>query len=307
MFRKGFFSRYRSGKIDRSVLESEISKRTLTFLSLAKEINAKYTTDGLLRWDDIIDVTFSYLSGPKKGELMRFYDNNFYYRKPVIKEEIKANPDEYNRALKESLDLAKKAEYSGVVKGVITGPLTYALLSDDRYYDNAQELIFAYSKEVNSVLKSIPSGIGAVEIHEPSFFEKGIKSSLISRLSEAYSEMFKGVNIEKHLITYFRVIPAKLDTFFNLPVDVYGLDVIENLNALAQIYKRVKDRKMFFGVLNTRNTKLERVSTIRRIVEKAYQNGSSLVLIGNSAPMDFIPEIIAIRKLKLLKKVGDKA
>ncbi|AKV75427.1 5-methyltetrahydropteroyltriglutamate--homocysteine methyltransferase [Metallosphaera sedula] len=299
------FSRYRSGKISKEVLDKEIIKRTTSFMSLVKDVGASYTTDGLLRWDDLMDITFSYISGPTKGELMRFYDNNFYYRKPVIKGDIKAQPDEYLKSLQEDMEIAKKVGYTGKLKAVLVGPLTYTLLSDNRHYDD-EELVFAYAKEVNSVMKAIPSGL-AIEIHEPSFFEKGIKTSTISRLVDAYSEMVKGVNQEKHLVTYFTINPSKLDTFFKLPVDVHGLDVVENMNLLAQVYARIAKKRVFFGVLNTRNTKLERLSTIRRIVNKGYQKGATQIIVGNAAPMDFIPEIIAVRKLKLLKKLGDKS
>ncbi|MCH1770494.1 MULTISPECIES: hypothetical protein [Metallosphaera] len=299
------FSRYRSGKISKEVLDKEIIKRTTSFMSLVKDVGASYTTDGLLRWDDLMDITFSYISGPTKGELMRFYDNNFYYRKPVIKGDIKAQPDEYLKSLQEDMEIAKKVGYTGKLKAVLVGPLTYTLLSDNRHYDD-EELVFAYAKEVNSVMKVIPSEL-AIEIHEPSFFEKGIKTSMISRLVDAYSEMVKGVSQEKHLITYFAINPSKLDMFFKLPVDVHGLDVIENINLLAQVYARIAKKRVFFGVLNTRNTKLERLSTIRRIVNKGYQKGASQIIVGNAAPMDFIPEIIAVRKLKLLKKLGDKS
>ncbi|QKQ99811.1 hypothetical protein GWK48_04875 [Metallosphaera tengchongensis] len=299
------FSRYRSGKIDKTTLDSEISKRTISFLNLAKDIGAHYTTDGLLRWDDIMDITFSYIKGPSKGELMRFFDNNFYYRKPVIKEEIKGSSEEFKKIVENDLELVKKSGYEGVLKIPIVGPLTYARLSDNRYYKTEEDLIFAYSKETNSVLRSLGDLVKAVEIHEPSFFEKGIKGAILSRLTDAYAEMLAGVNMERHLISYFNIISSRLNLFLGLPVDIYGFDVIENLGSIAQVYRRIEGKNVFFGVLNTRNTKLEKVSTIRRIVGKGYQKGAKEVYIGNAAPMDFIPEIIAVRKLKLLKKVGE--
>lgn len=298
------FSRFRAGKISREVLEKEIVRRETSFLNLVKDIGAHYTTDGLLRWDDLLDVTFSYLSGQEKGELMRFFDNNFYYRKPVIKSKLSAKPEEYFSYLKGDLDLVRQVGYSGVFKAVVVGPLTYSLLSENRYYESVEELLMSYSVEVNSVLRSLPAGIGAVEIHEPSIFAKGIKTSLLEKLKEAYQSLLSGVKIEKHLITYFYINPPRLDLTLSLPVDVFGFDVIENMNLLATLYRNVKDKRLFLGVLDTRNTKIERVSTIRRLVEKARERGASEVLIGNAAPMDFIPEVIVIKKLKLLKKVG---
>ncbi|MEL9969402.1 MAG: hypothetical protein QXR57_01705 [Metallosphaera sp.] len=299
------FSRYRSGKIDKNTLDSEIYKRIKNFLITVQSINVKYTTDGMFRWDDIVDLTFSYLSGPIKGELDRFYDNNFYYRKPVIKNEIKASPEEYIKALRDDINIANEVGFKGILKAVVVGPLTYALLSDNKYYETS-DLIHVYSNQVNSVLKSIPSDIKAIEIHEPSLFTKGVKTSILSKLKDAYTELVSGVPQEKHIITYFKVDTSKLDIFFDLPVDVFGIDVIENLNLMAQVYKRIVNRRVFFGVLNSRNTKLERLSTIRRIVEKAREKGATEVLIGNASPMDFIPEVIALRKLKLLKMLGDQ-
>ncbi|MEM4080571.1 MAG: hypothetical protein QXY37_04550, partial [Metallosphaera sp.] len=239
------FSRYRSGKIDKNTLDSEIYKRIKNFLITVQSINVKYTTDGMFRWDDIVDLTFSYLSGPIKGELDRFYDNNFYYRKPVIKNEIKASPEEYIKALRDDINIANEVGFKGILKAVVVGPLTYALLSDNKYYETS-DLIHVYSNQVNSVLKSIPSDIKAIEIHEPSLFTKGVKTSILSKLKDAYTELVSGVPQEKHIITYFNVDTSKLDIFFDLPVDVFGIDVIENLNLMAQVYKRIVNRRVFF-------------------------------------------------------------
>jgi 5-methyltetrahydropteroyltriglutamate--homocysteine methyltransferase len=298
------FSRFRAGKVSKDILEKEVMRRESTFLSLVKDIGAHYSTDGLLRWDDLLDVTFSYLSGQEKGELMRFFDNNFYYRKPVIKDRLRARLEEYLSYLQGDIELAKQVGYTGTLKAVIVGPLTYSLLSDNQYYETVEELIMSYSAEVNSVLKNLPRGINAVEIHEPSIFAKGVKTSLLDRLKDAYQTLLSGVQVEKHLITYFYINSSRIDLLLSLPVDVYGFDIIENMNILGVLYRKVKERRVFLGVLDTRNTKIERVSTIRRVVEKAREKGASEVLIGNAAPMDFIPEAVVIKKLKLLKKIG---
>ncbi len=295
-------SRFRSNKISQDKLEEYISKQTLKFFELVKNIGADYTTDGMFRWDDVVDVTFSYLSGAEKGDLMRFYDNNFYYRRPVIKSRLEARAKEYVGYVQKSKTLLNELKAGSRLKAVFLGPLSYAQFSEDKFYKDPVELMKDYVAETNKVLKEVENVVDALEFHEPAIFDKGIKSAVLQKIPELYSTLLSGVKAEKHLITYFYVNPRRLDLLFSLPVDVIGLDVIENKNKLGVIYRHFKGKRVFLGVLNTRNTKLERPSTIVSLVKKAYEKGAEDVYIGNSAPMDFIPEIIAKRKLNLLAK-----
>lgn len=295
-------SRYRSNKISQDKLEEYISKQTQKFFELVKNVNADYTTDGMFRWDDVVDVTFSYLAGAEKGDLMRFYDNNFYYRRPVIRSRLEAKTREYVEHLQASKKLMSESKVSSRLKAVILGPLSYLQFSEDKYYKDPVELMKDYVTETNKVIKEAEKVVDALEIHEPAVFDKGIKGDVLQKVPELYSTLFNGIRAEKHLITYFYVNSRRLDLLFSLPVDVVGLDVIENKNKLGVIYKYFKGKKVFLGVLNTRNTKLERPSTIVNLARKAYEKGVEEVLIGNSAPMDFIPEIIAKRKINLLAK-----
>jgi 5-methyltetrahydropteroyltriglutamate--homocysteine methyltransferase len=295
-------SRYRSGKISQDKLENAILKEEEKFFSIVKDVNPECTTDGLFRWDDIVDLTFSYINGQEKGELMRFFDNNFYYRKAVIKSKLTPK-DEYKNILEVDREMMKKLGLKTGLSAVILGPLTYVELSQDEYYHNVEELLFTYSSVVNEVIKGIESKVDMIEIHEPSLFSKGIKKEILDKLSSAYESMLKGIRKTTLVISYFEVLNKRLPYLFSLPVENYGVDVIENKKKLANIYKYFKDKNVFLGVLNTRNTKMERISTIRRMIEKAKEKGAKEIMIGNASLMDFIPEEIAKKKLMLLKKV----
>ncbi|AWR97175.2 hypothetical protein DFR86_06095 [Acidianus sulfidivorans JP7] len=296
-------SRYRASKISEDKLEKAIEKEEEKFFTIVKNINPFTTTDGLFRWDDIVDVTFSYVNGAEKGELMRFFDNNFYYRKPVIKKELSSNPENYQKILEKDKELMKKVELKANLSAPVLGPLTYYTLSDNKYYKE-EEFLHSYAKIVNETIKKISKTADIIEIHEPSIFMPGIKSTLLESLSSIYNEMLSGVDRITLLLTYFNISSSRLKYFFNLPASYYGIDIAENKNKLGIMYKYFKDKNIFLGVLNTRNTKLERVSFIRRVIRKSVEKGKAKdIILGNASMMDFIPEIIAKRKLNILRKV----
>jgi 5-methyltetrahydropteroyltriglutamate--homocysteine methyltransferase len=145
--------------------------------------------------------------------------------------------------------------------------------------------------------------VDAFEIQDPSIFDRRADQKLRSRVSEIYQSLVGGVTKEKHLITYFFLDSSSLKQFFDLPVDVFGLDMIEGRNKMRQIYPFVKERRVYLGVLDSRTTKMERVSSIKRMASRFSAKGASDVIVGFNSFTDFIPEIVASRKVRLLGKV----
>ncbi|MEM0199861.1 MAG: hypothetical protein QXY56_01400 [Saccharolobus sp.] len=298
---------YNAGKISKDKLDKYIKESITKLFNLANDIKLDYVTNGLFRWDDIVDITFGYIRGAEKGALQRFFDNNFYYRQPIIKAKIERkeaseyiNDLEFSRKIKDEMGLLSK------FKAVILGPLTYYSLSDNQYYNDAIELMTDYAFAVNSLLGEISNLADAIEIHEPSIFGKNVGKQLLEKLPEVYNIMLSNIKIEKHLITYFEIENMKrLDTLFALPVDYFGIDVIENIKKLAKIYPYFSGKKVYLGLLNARNTKMERISTIHRVINSSMKRKAIDVLIGNNTILDFIPEIVAVKKLKLLKKLEE--
>jgi len=161
-----------------------------------------------------------------------------------------------------------------------------------------------YALIVNSLLKNIKSDV--VEIHEPSIFQKGIKKDLLNTLPEIYNTMLENINNEIHLLTYFDINFDRLENYMKLPATIYGFDVTEsNKNKLGRLYQFLKGKQVYFGILDSRTTKMEKIVTIKRIVSTASEKGIERLILGNSSFNDFIPEIIVQKKFKLLQKAKE--
>ncbi|WP_084739586.1 hypothetical protein [Sulfuracidifex tepidarius] len=161
-----------------------------------------------------------------------------------------------------------------------------------------------YSQVLSETIDDLKGTLDTIEIHEPSMFEKRIKNELITKLPEIYSPI-SSTKIEKHVITYFEMSHLeRLENFFSIKADFHGIDLSENLTKVAKIYPRLKGVRLIAGVLNTRTTKLEKVSSINKVLSNISEHGAKEVVLSNSSLMDFIPEMIAVKKIKLLNKVG---
>ncbi|BBD71942.1 5-methyltetrahydropteroyltriglutamate--homocysteine methyltransferase [Sulfodiicoccus acidiphilus] len=299
---------YRQGKFPENKLMEEVSRATGKLMELAKGASLDYVTGGNFLWDDIVDMACSQVYCGERRELVRFYENNFYYREPMVNGPLEVRDQEYVRALsifrKEFDEKLRHGESK--LKASFLGPLSFTSLSQDSHYGDKVELAFAYAKAVNQVMRDSEPLVDVMEIQDPSIFDSKVDKKLRARLGEIYQTVTAGVGKEKHLITYFFLEPSLLKEFFELPVDVYGVDLVEGKARVRQVYRFTRGKRFYLGLLDARSTKLERISTLRRVAERFSERGAVDVVIGFNSFADFIPEVVAVRKLRLLGKVKSK-
>ena len=295
-------SRFQSGKVDKKGFDEAVKKEIERYVKVMLGNKVDYLTAGLMRFDDVVDAMVSLLKNVEKNGLVRFYDNNFYYRVPVVKGKIEfSGGEDYLK----DLETAKKA-ISGKAKLKVTvlGPLSFATLSEDKNYGDSKALMLDYASAINDFLKQAKGLYDAVEVIEPSFFQKGIGKNEIGNAKEAYEKLIAGVNTEVHLISYFFLRVDRLQDFVALKADYYGFDLAEERKKkVAFVYKAIKGKGVYLGLLDTRNTKLERVSSLRRFVKGAEEAGAKGVIVGNSSLLDLIPEVIIQRKFSIASKL----
>ena len=89
------FDRHRVSAAD---VKKQQRKDFDNFLSVQKDAGLDYFEDGKISWQDIFRPIVEVSDGIEVGALRRWFDNNTFYRQPVIKGRVKLNTkklDEY--------------------------------------------------------------------------------------------------------------------------------------------------------------------------------------------------------------------
>src|SRR2546426_9675421 len=76
--------RHDRGEISDAELDKVYDEVTRSTIGEIEAAGVDVTNDGQIRWDDLLSPFARAWSGVEAGPLERFYDNNTYFRQPVI-------------------------------------------------------------------------------------------------------------------------------------------------------------------------------------------------------------------------------
>src|SRR3982751_2857615 len=136
------YAAFEVGAIAESTFRTDEDQVAADVIAEQIETGVDIITDGLVRWYDPVSHTARKLAGVTINGLLRWFDNNFYVRQPVIRDRIARVASivaaEYRFA-------ARKSPRS--VKAVLTGPYTLARHSiiETPYYSDVAALTLAYA------------------------------------------------------------------------------------------------------------------------------------------------------------------
>lgn len=255
-------------------------------------------TDGQVRWDDGQTRFAEGLEGFSVGGLIRYFDNNTYYRQPVVKGPVaRRGPivvDEF---------LFASSASAVPVKPVLTGPYTLAALSRDDHYGNAATLVRDLAAALNEEAKDlVTAGATVVQFDEPALARvPGHPPGDLETFAEAAPLLVEGIDATTVLQTYFGDIVEHGPDFFSLPFDAFGLDLVAGPSNIEAIHEFPSDKVLSAGIVDARNTKLQQmeslVETIRDLTEAADLDR---LWVTPSSGLEFVPRESAKEKCRLL-------
>jgi len=82
---------YEKGKIDKETLENKIEKDTKRIIELQLQTGFRYITDGMLLWQDLFRPFVENIEGISPGPLTRWFNNNTFFRKPIIDNKLSSS------------------------------------------------------------------------------------------------------------------------------------------------------------------------------------------------------------------------
>lgn len=272
-------------------------------LDLQHKLGFSHLSDGQLLWQDLFRPIVEAGNGMEVGALTRYFDNNTFYKQPVVTGKISFEPGKIKNYFSQKFLGAKS-----LLGFSFFGPVTFAELCDNKYYKSKGKLIEDYAKLLNETGKFLQKqGFQFIKFLEPSLAYEGKKANFKARLAEAkkaYRIAARGITAKTAVHTFFgnlaNVYPGVLD----LPVDVIGVDFVEtNLHDLNE-YKFTKS--IAAGIVDARNSLLEDPEQLARFaIEVSDGLRPRQTYLTSNCDLDFLPYERAGKKLEILAKARE--
>ncbi|HWC15119.1 MAG TPA: methylcobamide--CoM methyltransferase [Actinomycetota bacterium] len=258
-------------------------------------------TDGHARWDDILTPFARRFRGFEIGGLLRWFDNNVYYRKPIC-----TAPLEWGGpATVEAFTFAQSVA-TNPVKAVIPGPVTFARLSIDEHYADHQSFVLAIARVLaQEAFELEAAGATVIQIDEPALLDAPEDLQLAQDAIYLITSELKSA--ESILATYFGDAKRLGPELFDIRVDGFGFDLISGPENIQLIRELPAEKKLQAGIVDARNTKLEDVEALSRQIEELCSTvGDDRLRVSPSAGLEFLPRDKARAKVERLAAAAQK-
>jgi 5-methyltetrahydropteroyltriglutamate--homocysteine methyltransferase len=261
-------------------------------------------TDGHARWDDILTPFARHITGFEIGGLLRWFDNNVYYRRPVCVGDLEWGGPSSVDAWRFAHSVASKP-----VKAVLPGPITFARLSVDEHYGTHEEFVLAIARVLaQEAFELEAAGARYLQIDEPALLDAPEDLALAKKALGIITGELKPSATEVTLATYFGDAKRLGEEIYDLPADVFGFDLVAGPENRAIVDALPGGKKVQAGLVDARNTKLEDKDDLARdIVTLAERFGADRVRVAPSSGLEFLPREKARAKLLHLAQAARRA
>ncbi|MEM2114457.1 MAG: hypothetical protein QXS12_03295 [Candidatus Caldarchaeum sp.] len=282
-------------KISDTALLSELESTSRAYIEVQRRNGFAYIIDGMLGWNDLLRPFASSLENVVVNGLSRWFDNNFFYKAPVITGKLSLrNRIDTSPFFHQFIETEKR-------KIVVPEPLTFAKLSFNKFYSRLDDLVYDIAQALAHYLRQL--GVFAQVQLTAAYLVSGKVSSEDLELSRSAVEVLrKTVDAELMLHLQFGSAEKNLDNFLDFPVDVIGLDMfktrVECLRGLET------DKCIFLGFVDGRNTLLEDAAATVSLMKKVASMASFGELhIGPNCELEHLPHEYALKKIEVLGEV----
>ncbi|MCX8187793.1 MAG: hypothetical protein N3F65_04200 [Nitrososphaeria archaeon] len=297
------FDELEAGRIGEKEFMDILENSTREVVGLQENAGMSVTTSGLLTWHDLLRPFAVKFSGIEPRRLLRFFDNNFYYRCPAIVGRVSWNGpvtmDEVRRV---------KRYTTRPVKAIIPGPYTFLKLSENLFYESEDLLVDDLIKALRSEADVLGEVADFLQVDEPSLVDPELGRADRMRGIDIVNELLSRVKIpgEKVIVaTYFDLDPEKYSLLLELKAGLH-VDLKSRVEAAREALMEYGfDGKLLsLGVIDSRSIFPEDPREIVYRLSPILDAASPETLIfSTSSWLDYIPFNEAVRKLDALGRV----
>ncbi|WP_335998661.1 5-methyltetrahydropteroyltriglutamate--homocysteine methyltransferase [Halorientalis halophila] len=223
--------------------------------------------EGQGRWDDMIAHPLAVADAVETRGIVRYYDNNNFYREPVVTDDLEATGD-----VAAELESAGEQVEEGL-QAVLPGPYSLADLATDEHYGDDAEFLEAVADFLAAEIAEFPD-VETLFLLEPSLVENAPDDGEDARASEAIDAVADAADAEVVAHTYWGALEEKVYAhLMDADVDAIGFDFVADHEAnLYNISEYGTKSDVALGLVDGQNTRVEDPGTIAERIDWVDEN-----------------------------------
>ncbi len=289
------------GKISQAQVDAILDNDIASLVELQSSPSMDALVDGQLNWQDIFRPFSDVFTGIQLGGLTRWFDNNTFYRKPIIVEKVTLSGADVGQFFRHDLlpGLARK-------KAILPGPFTFAVLAQNSAYPSLADLVDDLAHALKQTVAELERvGYSYFQFNEPALCTDGRSKDDLEVAKHAFEVCAKGTGGKTMLHTYFGDAGSVIDQLLDYPIDGIGLDFYAT--SIESLTQNDFNKDLGCGCIDGRNSLLENAQDLSKFVAKVEEDlePKSIVLCPN-CDLEFLPQNVAEKKVHLLAETKAK-
>ncbi len=282
--------------------ELEAAYLEATELVIEGQAGLTHISDGLLKWQDLLRPFTQGLGGVTVGPMARWFNNNTFYKVPVVD-----GPLTYNGPVTERLGYRRLLPKGATLKAVLPAPYTFTALADDHYYGDKTKLQTAYAEVLNKEAKHLEGqGYGYIQLSDPALVY--VTTRPTRRELKAYGKVLGvatgGLKTKTCLTTFFGDVADILPEALAYPVTDLGFDLYETA---PETLKGLRLRGgLSLGIVDARNSTVEDADEITMVAKQILDSlNPKDAYVSTNCDADFLTWEKAEEKIRVLTRVAE--
>lgn len=272
---------------------------TRRVLDLSREVGLDLATDGQIRANDWFDPVVRDVDNVYSEGLLRLYDNNFYYRHPVVRGRLAFQGGTLAYWTRQAVAMSQVP-----LKAVLPGPFTFLALSEDQSYHDRErwltDLVAVLKLERDALAAT---GIAEIQWDEPELARTG--SADAARVGEVLGSLLDGATVPQSLALFWgRKSHEWLRPLASLPLARVYIDTVADPAAWSGLADERWPYEVGVGAVDARGVRLEDPADVADRLEPVLTRQSAdRVWLTPTSGLELLPPDRAESKLRLLAAV----
>lgn len=281
------------GRATPEELAAAIAEDERRIVALQRDAGLDYVTDGQLRWQDLLRPLSDGIPGLRPGGIVRWFDNNSFFRHPVITGPLRPTGNAVLSAM--SLPALAGTRW----KAILPSPFALASLAENASGRTAAQVLDDCAAVLRAEAQSLEAaGCAYIQFSDPVLVTRARREDL-PRARDALAAVTGGLKVRTALHTFFGDAGPVLGELVRFPVDEIGVDLYAS--NLEGVGARAEGKTVLVGAMNGRNSLIEEVGDL---VDWAVRLRDRLepadVALVPSCDLEFLPWECAEKKVRRL-------